>query len=54
MFSATEECGGHCPGRGEMPRFPHANPKEEISTIGLIASYSSEGCDEATKNVPDI
>ncbi len=53
MFSATEECGGHCPGRG-MPRFPHANPKEEISTIGLISSCSSEGCDEATKNVSDI
>jgi hypothetical protein len=53
MFSATKECGGHCRGKGEMPSFPHANPKEEISTIGLISSCSSEGCDEATKNVSD-
>jgi hypothetical protein len=54
MFSATKECEGHCPGKGEMPSFPHANPKEEISIIRLISSCSSEGWDEATKNVSDI
>ena len=41
MFSATEECGGRCPGRG-MPRFPHASPEEKIPSIRLVASYFLE------------